>query len=194
MSFLTATTEGSLRMMPRPRTLTSVFAVPRSIPMSTEKRPSAHSKGLNTPLILSRELPSPRTTTPPGRPPRGLAAWRSLVDADPSTEEKVNFISLADGKEVRIFQEERSLFREPQVEPCQVDLLGIHFDLREIGVDRDVQIQASGDAEFGVEADIAIEVRFRGRGEVTICRADHVGHDLEISRPFQFQAAQLTGR
>ena len=35
--FSTATTEGSFRMIPRPCTQTSVFAVPRSIPISVEK-------------------------------------------------------------------------------------------------------------------------------------------------------------
>src|SRR5437588_4163051 len=36
---LTATTEGSLRTIPRPRTWTSVLAVPRSMPMSLDQRP-----------------------------------------------------------------------------------------------------------------------------------------------------------
>jgi hypothetical protein len=34
----TATTEGSFKMMPRPRTYTRVFAVPRSIAMSRPSR------------------------------------------------------------------------------------------------------------------------------------------------------------
>jgi hypothetical protein len=38
-----ATTEGSLITMPRSRTWTSVLAVPRSIPMSREKRPRKRS-------------------------------------------------------------------------------------------------------------------------------------------------------
>ena len=38
-----ATTDGSLMTIPRSRTWTSVFAVPRSIPMSREKRPSRRS-------------------------------------------------------------------------------------------------------------------------------------------------------
>src|ERR1051326_8869049 len=40
VSLSMATTEGSRRRMPRPRTWTRVFAVPRSIPMSRENRPS----------------------------------------------------------------------------------------------------------------------------------------------------------
>jgi hypothetical protein len=36
-----------------------VLAVPRSIPMSTEKRPSAHSIGLKTLVIASSPLAPP---------------------------------------------------------------------------------------------------------------------------------------
>ncbi len=43
---LTTTHEGSLITMPLPRTFTSVFAVPRSIPISSEKKPINQLKGL----------------------------------------------------------------------------------------------------------------------------------------------------
>jgi hypothetical protein len=42
--FRTATTEGSFRTMPRPRTQTRVLAVPRSMPMSTENFPRIQSR------------------------------------------------------------------------------------------------------------------------------------------------------
>jgi hypothetical protein len=42
--FRTATTEGSFSTIPRPLTQTSVFAVPRSIPISTENLPSTQSR------------------------------------------------------------------------------------------------------------------------------------------------------
>ena len=74
VSFLTATTLGSFRTIPRPRTLTSVFAVPRSMPISTEKRPRVHSTGLrmlDMPLsiLMSRkEFPlGGRSGRPAGR-------------------------------------------------------------------------------------------------------------------------------
>ena len=38
-----ATTDGSLMTIPRPRTCTSVFAVPRSTPMSRETKPKTES-------------------------------------------------------------------------------------------------------------------------------------------------------
>ncbi len=43
----TATTDGSSSTMPRSRTNTSVLAVPRSMPTSTENRLSIHSNALN---------------------------------------------------------------------------------------------------------------------------------------------------
>ncbi len=47
-----ATTLGSLITIPRPRTWTSVFAVPRSIPMSREKRPrkASNMRGGSAPV------------------------------------------------------------------------------------------------------------------------------------------------
>jgi len=44
---LIATHDGSLMTMPLSRTATSVLAVPRSMPMSSEKMPSSQSSGLN---------------------------------------------------------------------------------------------------------------------------------------------------
>ena len=45
-----ATTDGSLITMPRPRTWTSVLAVPRSIPTSREMSPQRDSNKLNAPF------------------------------------------------------------------------------------------------------------------------------------------------
>ena len=44
---LMATTEGSLMTIPLPRTSTRVLAVPRSIPMSWEKKPHSLLSNLN---------------------------------------------------------------------------------------------------------------------------------------------------
>ena len=48
---LIATNEGSLMTIPFPRTLTRVFAVPRSIPISREKSPNSQLKGLKAKLF-----------------------------------------------------------------------------------------------------------------------------------------------
>ena len=52
-----ATTLGSSMTMPRPLTMTSVFAVPRSIPTSWEKRPRNELMGLKAmpPLAFSTD-------------------------------------------------------------------------------------------------------------------------------------------
>ena len=67
-----ATTLGSLMTIPRSRTWTSVFAVPRSIPMSREKRPSRRSSMVGKVLVGGRGR---RRRRSPGRD-RGRAAPR----------------------------------------------------------------------------------------------------------------------
>ena len=44
---LIATHDGSLMTIPRSRIKTNVFAVPKSIPISSENKPSSQSSGLN---------------------------------------------------------------------------------------------------------------------------------------------------
>src|SRR5580658_4412942 len=61
----TATTDGSLRMMPRPRTYTSVFAVPRSTAMSRPSKKNRLSLMASIYLFVERG-PSPE---PGGLPP-----------------------------------------------------------------------------------------------------------------------------
>ena len=65
-----ATTDGSEITIPRSRTWTSVLAVPRSMPMSREKRPRSRSSMLTGRSLL-------RDSTPRGRRGgRDSAAWR----------------------------------------------------------------------------------------------------------------------
>ena len=49
-----ATTDGSLITIPRSRTWTSVLAVPRSMPMSREKRPSRRSNMVGSRVLVGR--------------------------------------------------------------------------------------------------------------------------------------------
>jgi hypothetical protein len=53
---LIATQEGSLITMPLPLTLTKVFAVPRSIPRSSDSNPSNHFIGLKKAKFLSPSI------------------------------------------------------------------------------------------------------------------------------------------
>ena len=60
-----ATTDGSSTTMPRPRTKTSVLAVPRSMPMSCEKMPRKLERGLKAtanPFAASCREDTERTT------------------------------------------------------------------------------------------------------------------------------------
>ena len=52
----TATTEGSLRTMPRPRTYTNVFAVPRSMATSVEKNPIKLSRNIHASLLVGHKI------------------------------------------------------------------------------------------------------------------------------------------
>src|SRR5690554_6452377 len=62
--------------MPLPRTLTNVFAVPRSMPISSEKRPRSQSRGLTKWCFLLVRVKQPDYTTPPGASP---ASYQTLI-------------------------------------------------------------------------------------------------------------------
>ena len=54
----------------------------------------------------------------------------------------------------RVLEKERPLLGEEQVEAIEIDLLLVDFDLREVGVDGDVEVEPGRDAITGVEADV----------------------------------------
>ena len=62
-------------------------------------------------------------------------------------------------EQTRVLEEEWTLFREAQVEAREVDLLRVDLDLGEVGVVGGVQVQARRDAELGVEAEVAVQIR-----------------------------------
>ena len=66
-----ATTDGSLMTMPLPRTSTSVFAVPRSMPMSRE----------NMPMTLLNGLPNAMRSTEESRGQAGESASGPIIRA-----------------------------------------------------------------------------------------------------------------
>ena len=68
-----ATTDGSLMTMPLPRTSTSVLAVPRSMPMSRENRPSRAFSGfqdIGGALPAAPVSPKPQTMLLQAHEPR----------------------------------------------------------------------------------------------------------------------------
>src|SRR5690606_34286442 len=60
----------------------------------------------------------------------------------------------ADCEEARVLEEERPLLGEEKTEAGEIDLLIVHLDLREVGVDRQVQDEALRDADLRVCADL----------------------------------------
>ena len=85
-----ATTDGSEITIPRSRTCTSVFAVPRSIPMSREKRPRSRSSmreassrcgGQSNPHSAQAAAVYPRPACHPGRVPQQVHPGATCVGA-----------------------------------------------------------------------------------------------------------------
>ena len=108
--------------------------------------------------VLRRVL---RGRRPPPPPPPGVAAAAELEDAG-------------------VLEEEVALLGKEQAEARQVDLLLVGLDLREVGVDREVQRQARRHAVLHVEPGVEIAV---GRG-----RADRVGAAERIRLDAQVRA------
>ena len=70
----------------------------------------------------------------------------------------------AELEDARVLEEEVALLGEEQAEARQVDLLLVGFDLREVGVDREVPRQPGRDAVLHVEAGVVVLVeRHAGR-------------------------------
>ena len=88
----------------------------------------------------------------------------------------------ANAKVPEALEEEVALLREEQVEPRQVDLLLVNFDLREVGVDREIGGDVLRDAVFDVAANAAGGVVIDGRRHRAIGR--HTGQrkwlELEV--------------
>ena len=61
---------------------------------------------------------------------------------------------LSEAKVAGILEEEFTLFRKQQVEPCEIDLLLVRFDLREIRVQRCIQRNARAEAIFQINSPI----------------------------------------
>lgn len=68
-----------------------------------------------------------------------------------------------------ILEKEIPLLRKKQAETAQVDLLLVGFDLREVGVHREVPRQPARHTVFDVEADIAIPQTRLSRPSLAIC-------------------------
>ena len=80
---------------------------------------------------------------------------KNRYGASPVPRGKAGARPAREGEDALALEKEVALLGKEQVEPRQVDLLLVLFDLREIGVVREVGGQALGDAVLHVDADVA---------------------------------------
>ena len=115
-------------------------------------------------------------------------------EADPAREEQVDRLGLAELEDLGVLEEERTLLGKEKAEARQVDLLLVGFDLREVGVDREVQRQVGADAPLEVDADVAGAVdRIGAQRPVVVGRARDVGRGLHVPPGREAEAVQLAG-
>ena len=122
------------------------------------------------------------------RPPDDRYRDAAFRQADPSREEQVGAAPeagpAADVEHAGVLQEEVALLGEEEREARQVDLLLVHLDLGEVGVQREVQVEARRHAVFDVEA-VLVEpgpVQASGYG-VLPAAGQHVRRQPQIQAP-----------
>ena len=101
---------------------------------------------------------------------------------------------VTDAEEPGVLEKERALFWQEQVEPVEVDLLVVDFDLREVGVVRRIKGEARRDAVLHVDTGVAQERR-PIVGEIRVDGvAQEVRHDLEVALRRHLKPGELTGQ
>src|SRR5216683_7029278 len=101
-----------------------------------------------SPIWFVRPDPPP----PPPPPPSSSRASASRASASAADTGAALLVPWAELEDAGILEKEVAFFRKQQAEACEVHLLLVGLDLREVGVDREVPGQAAGDAVFRVEA------------------------------------------
>ena len=104
----------------------------------------------------------------------------AVGDADATAEKQIDLAAPAHGEEPAVFEEERPLFREVQVESRQVDLLLVHLDLREVGVVGEVEIQARRHADLPVDAPVGAVYRSRSVAGVKFRLAEPIAYGINF--------------
>ena len=115
-------------------------------------------------------------------------------DPDPAAEEEVHRTPLSHGEVAGVLEEEGPLLGEEEVEPGEVDLLVVHLHLGEVGVVGEVHVEARGDADLGVHAEIGVRLHLDFGGVVAAGRSERVGRDLEVPGAAEFQPVQFARR
>ena len=117
--------------------------------------------------------------------------------ADAPREEQVDRLRLAELERRRVLEEERPLLREEQIEAREVDLLLVGLDLREVGVDRDVEREVRTNAPLHVDADVGRRCRADRRSRAcSPCWPSRArtGISLMSRRGGRFEPGQLRGQ
>src|SRR5690606_26447732 len=76
-----------------------------------------------------------------------------IADPDAAAEEELRRLIAAHREEARVLEEEGPLLREEEAESCEVELLLVHFDLGEIGIQRQVEREPLRHPDLCVPAD-----------------------------------------
>jgi hypothetical protein len=113
-----------------------------------------------------------------------------LADSNASAEKHFRLARTADREEPGIFQEERPLLREEEIEAVQIHLLLVDLDLCEVGVDGRVQGQARRHAVLGVKADVPEELRVAVRRAALPRLAKRVRYEREVPLDGEIEADQ----
>ena len=113
-----------------------------------------------------------------------------VADTDAAAEEQVHLARVADAEQPGVLEEERTLLGEEQREAIQVDLLIVHFDLREVGVHRGVEGEAGGQTVLQVAADLAEPRRSRGFDARLERVTKHIRRDPKVAQRRRLHATK----
>ena len=145
-------------------------------------------------MLLRPDLPATRTPPMIGiGVPVSDRPMRRLKNRSVCTGVDGERAAGAHGEQVRVLEEEVALLGIEQAEARQVDLLLVDFDLREVGVDRDVEVEAGGDAVARVEADVADRVGGRASCAL-VCTIVHAADQERLQLAVPAEAETPTAR
>ncbi len=116
-----------------------------------------------------------------------LPRSRVDADADAAREEGIDALLAEAPEQVGILEEELPLFRKGDLEARQVGHLAVHLHLTEVGVDREVEVEAGAEADLHVAAGIEARARLAAVFEEVL---RHVGRDVGDEREVAAGLAQ----
>ena len=124
---------------------------------------TASAEGLSS-VVMASAPTSKGPALPVTRPPASDGHRLAVAQADPAAEEqdrsraRARWPDAAEIEDPLALEKEVALLGKEQAEARQVDLLLVFFDLREVGVDREVRGQPARQAVFRVDAGVRAEI------------------------------------